>query len=309
MKIETLDEWQQVSDCCCGITDISVVLSYNVEYKSRTQTACFYTKRTNMAGGSEYGFYRRFVDTVNATNYISGLTYYYEQVRDERWNGTICDRNDSLTTTGTLDIPPLLPSYTTSYDVSYTGTPPGVHTKTEVYKIFNSSGDLLYINTDVSAYSDGYVDLKGELKDEALTVLDVTAWSSGGSLQSSCAYSSLTTLPRVSATLRRFRWSIPDSFTGVYFKVTWDVLDQPTGWDAPSPTVFRSFFAQDLTWEWTGPGDPMNPDSWKSGFYEIDLPDFDGVRKIVNIRYEFFRSTKFGVKPLTIGEAVSPDEL
>lgn len=106
----------------------------------------------------------------------------------------------------------------------------------------------------------------------------------------------------------RFRWVVPDTFEGSYFKVTWDILEEPDGWDDPSPTVFRSFVATDQTWEWTGPGDPEDPDSWKSGWYEIDPPSVPGTRRVVNIRFECYRSTHFGNKPQVTGEAVElPD--
>jgi hypothetical protein len=117
----------------------------------------------------------------------------------------------------------------------------------------------------------------------------------------------------------RFRWVIPDTwtdqntgldvpFTGSYFKITWDILEEPDGWDDPSPTVFRSFHLSDQTWEWTGPGDPEDDDSWKSPWFEIDPPEVPGTRRVVNIRFECYRSPKYGNKPQVTGEAVElPD--
>ena len=107
----------------------------------------------------------------------------------------------------------------------------------------------------------------------------------------------------------RFRWVVPDDFEGKYFKITWDVVEEPDGWDSGEPNApVRSFFAQDQTWEWTGPGDPDDPDSWKSGWYHIDPPASAGARRVVNIRYECYRSAKFGTKPQVTGEAVElPD--
>jgi hypothetical protein len=58
------------------------------------------------------------------------------------------------------------------------------------------------------------------------------------------------------------------------------------------------------TWEWPGPGNPADEESWKSGWYEIDPPESVGTRRIVNIRYECYRSTRIGVKPQITGEAV-----
>jgi hypothetical protein len=112
----------------------------------------------------------------------------------------------------------------------------------------------------------------------------------------------------------RFRWVIPQDWSpgmpvpGSHFKVTWDILEEPDGWDAPEPTVFRSFHLQDQTWVWTGPGDPEVEDSWKSGWYIIPPPDVPGTRRVVNIRFECYNSTKFGDRPQVTGEAVElPD--
>ena len=108
----------------------------------------------------------------------------------------------------------------------------------------------------------------------------------------------------LNATFVRFRWVIPDTFAGKHFKITWDVVEEPDGWDDADPTVSRSFFARDQTWEWTGPGNSSDPDSWKSDWYEIPAPSVPGSRRVVNLRYECYRSTKFGTKPQVDGDAV-----
>lgn len=101
----------------------------------------------------------------------------------------------------------------------------------------------------------------------------------------------------------RFRWVIPQDWSpgmavpGSYFKITWDIATYPTDPEA------EISYIQDLTWEWTGPGDPEDEDSWKSGWYEIDPPGEPGERKIVNIRYECYRSPQFGNKPQITGDA------
>ena len=95
----------------------------------------------------------------------------------------------------------------------------------------------------------------------------------------------------------RFRWIVPDTFKGSYFKITWDILNTPTDIAATKSYI------EDLTWEWIGPGDPLDPDSWKSPWFEITPPGEPGTRTIVNIRYECYRSTKFGGKPQITGTA------
>lgn len=111
----------------------------------------------------------------------------------------------------------------------------------------------------------------------------------------------------VSASARavRFRWKIPDTHLGTYFKITWDIIEEPEGWDADPPTALRSYVSEDNTWEWTGPGDPEDPDSWLSPWYEIDPPSVPGTRRVVNIRFECYRSTRYGNKPQTTGEGVT----
>lgn len=135
----------------------------------------------------------------------------------------------------------------------------------------------------------------------------------------------------------RYCWVIPDTFAGSYFKITWDVLEEPDGWNAtindpgetlpdPLPEGYdtaeawwaehqvpdpaapdRSFVSEDNTWEWTGPGDPEDEDSWKSGWYSIDPPSVPGTRRVVNIRFECYRSD-YGSKPEITGEGVTlPD--
>lgn len=95
----------------------------------------------------------------------------------------------------------------------------------------------------------------------------------------------------------RFRWVIPEFFEGKYFKITWDVVEEPADGNP-------SFFAQDQTWEWSGPGDPDNPDSWVSGWHDIPAPPVPGLRRVVNIRYECYRSARLGTKPQVTGDAV-----
>jgi hypothetical protein len=95
----------------------------------------------------------------------------------------------------------------------------------------------------------------------------------------------------------RVRWVVPDTWEGSYFKVTWDLVFFPE--DESTPTVV----ATDQTWTWTGPGDPDDEDSWKSGWYEIDPPEEPGETRIVNVRYECYRSTRLGIKPQITGEA------
>lgn len=123
-------------------------------------------------------------------------------------------------------------------------------------------------------------------------------------------------------TKSRYRWEIPAEWTGSYFKITWDTVFYPDGWDAmiddpdytppdplpdPAPPIPQipdpdaptpSFVSEDLTYEWTG-GDR------ESAWYELDIPTEEGEVKVVNIRYICYRGP-YGSKPQTTGDAWTP---
>lgn len=133
---------------------------------------------------------------------------------------------------------------------------------------------------------------------------------------------------------RRFRWVLPADYSGAYFKRTWDILDEPDGWDAtvndpdaelpeelpPGMTEEewwadhqvsdpaapdRTFFLRDQVWEWTR---PLDPGPWYSPWFVIPPPVLPGRRRVVNRRRECWRSARFGVKPEVDGEGVElPD--
>ena len=99
-------------------------------------------------------------------------------------------------------------------------------------------------------------------------------------------------------------------FTGTYFKITYDIIEEPTGWDDAEPTVFRSFFLEDqVLTPWIGPGTgaPDDP-SWFTDWITLDPPSVPGIRRIVNIRFVCRENWFVGVVPQTTGDAVElPD--
>lgn len=105
-------------------------------------------------------------------------------------------------------------------------------------------------------------------------------------------------------TFLRHRWATPDSHSGNFYKIAWDVLEQPTGWDAETPTVFRSFHLKDQIWEWTGPGDPEDPSSRQSPRFHIAPPAVPGNRRVVNVRVWAYSGGPFGNLPTPFGEQV-----
>lgn len=93
----------------------------------------------------------------------------------------------------------------------------------------------------------------------------------------------------------RYRWEIPSLHLGAYFKITWDILNLPT--------VGSATLDKDLTVVWVGPGsgDQADP-SWLTAWNEITAPLVPGVRRVVNVRYESYKSLRFGTKPQLTGE-------
>lgn len=96
-------------------------------------------------------------------------------------------------------------------------------------------------------------------------------------------------------TLRtRYRFRVPDSHLGTYYKVTWDVLYEPIGWDNTSiPLEDRPvrYSRKDFLLEWEGPGTGAQSDpSWLAGgWYDLPVPEERGEMRIINIRFEHMR--------------------
>jgi len=96
----------------------------------------------------------------------------------------------------------------------------------------------------------------------------------------------------------RFRFRVSDAHTGSYFKFTYDIGEFP---DVGDPV----FVSVDNVVEWTGPGTGASDDpSWLTDWIELDHPEEDGARRVVNLRYTCYHGTKYGVKPQVTGEAL-----
>jgi hypothetical protein len=100
----------------------------------------------------------------------------------------------------------------------------------------------------------------------------------------------------------RVQFRVPTTHAGTYFKIVFDVIEEPEGWD--DVTIFRTFYATDVEREWTGPGTGDQDDpSWLMGSpYNIPQPDIAGVRRIVNRRYYCYPNGTYGYKPQISGE-------
>jgi hypothetical protein len=104
-------------------------------------------------------------------------------------------------------------------------------------------------------------------------------------------------LIRIKATALRVRFRIPDTHTGSYFKITYDIAEFP---DDGAP----SLVSEDNVIEWTGPGTGASSDpSWLTDWVVIEPPEVSGERRIVNVRYTCYSGAKYGAKPQLVGEA------
>jgi hypothetical protein len=149
----------------------------------------------------------------------------------------------------------------------------------------------------------------------------------------------------VEATAARVRFAIPTTwidpitgatvtFPGTYFKITYDIVEEPDGWDdtiddpdyeppedndppEPIPQIpkpgrpSRSFYLEDQVKEWTGPGIPASSTSWivdyatDSGYITIPPPTVPGRRYLANIRFVCRENWFMGELPQVMGDAVS----
>lgn len=93
-------------------------------------------------------------------------------------------------------------------------------------------------------------------------------------------------------TYQRYKWQVPDGFEGTFCKVTYDVVYVPLGYDPEDPgTPQPEILLADQTYEWTGPGDPEDPDSWlfPSDWISFPRPDDFGKVEIANFRYQWLQ--------------------
>ena len=107
----------------------------------------------------------------------------------------------------------------------------------------------------------------------------------------------LSPSPSLQKSKIRFRFKIPNSHTGSYFKITYDIAFFPSeGEDV--------LVSEDNVVEWTGPGTGGSEDSsWLTPWVEMDPPDSPGEKRIVNVRYTCYHGSFFGAAPQVMGES------
>lgn len=141
-----------------------------------------------------------------------------------------------------------------------------------------------------------------EVREEALAKLaEIATWTSTGAVCAAalevnfyiCEGEPTAEPANVVATKVRYRWQVPSSHLGTYYKITWDVLFEPTGWDdeeIPEEDRPLRFSRKNLTVEWTGPGSGAQSDpSWLAGdWYDLEVPEEPGERRVINVRFKMF---------------------
>lgn len=171
------------------------------------------------------------------------------------------------------------------------------------------------------------------LEDECAAAYDVTAEPETTGADLSLSATTARTQFKIPATWADQITGATVPFTGTYFLITYDVLDEPDGWDdtiddpeyvppipndppEPVPQVpkpgrpSRSFHLEDQVREWTGPGTGGSSDpSWIVGdWITLDPPSVPGSRRIVNRRFVCREDWPYGIIPQVSGEAVTlPD--
>lgn len=166
--------------------------------------------------------------------------------------------------------------------------PPLTGAATFTYENIISAGDI------TTARAEGYARLETEKDWDT----DGISTGSGKSKRTNIEPVGGSSDNLISVIFFRFRFRIPTSHLGSYFKITYDIGEFPTTGDP-------SFVSQDNVVEWTGPGSGASSDpSWLTPWVEVDPPTDPGERRVVNIRFTCYHGTKYGVKPQVTGEAL-----
>ena len=193
---------------------------------------------------------------------------------------------------------------------STTGVPGDASVQTRIYREYQYLGTVDITIDNKYTYT-SYI-TKAQRRTYAITEMEAESWGAcAGGVESSLSFgvSSATKSPFAVVRQKRIRWRIFEGHTGSYYKVTWDVINEPDWWDedpVEPPGTIRSWLLEDQTWVWSGPGTPGVDATWRSPWFEIDVPTVAGQNRPVNFRGIGILSTKFGSAPYTFGPADEP---
>ena len=329
MAIEILDDWNAIlGQCCCEMPACPVPTleceSMLLELDICGIVGADHFGQSKPAGaGSTYYLTKTYTRVVDHAGDAIGpppqhfertqeTVYFYD---DEYPVGTAfsgsCDSDYSDVSSGS-SFCPFAGSGSISYSVTGTAAAGYSIQRSETIGVVPGDATHSYSDVETHTYSNPITDQLAYLVGNAEARYAYLGFTANGSDCSSLMLVTATDADGDATALdwqrHRYRWVIPDTwldqntgetvpFPGTYFKITWDVATYPT-----DPAAEISYI-QDLTWEWAGPGDPEDPESWKSGWYELDTPGEPGERKVVNVRFECYRSPQFGNKPQITGDA------
>lgn len=261
MKIDTVEEWNLVG-CCCAMPLCPVPTK-----ECQSGLAGYYANSLNEFEGTKYLT-------------ITQKYWYYE----DNGSGPYHEAEEITTTIRYWGLAAGPCGETNPPPSHYVGTPLENALITAIE--FVSRADPF----DLNAFkTQAFADFATYVWDDGCTYGTSCNASTSGGIEN--PYSSNALLQKV-----RFKWVVPDTWEGSYFKVTWDILEEPT---SGSPFLYLT----DQTWTWEGPGDPAVEESWKSDWYVVEPPLVAGSRRVVNIRFECYKSAKMGNKPQITGEA------
>lgn len=266
--IETLDDWNSRLACyeCCGMAECAEPRANVQQIVHRSYVAGF---------GSFPNFFLK-----RRTNY-SGGGNILDEVDFNNWNSM------------------RLPVYTE------TVTPPATGVATSI--------DLIDPFTLEDSRTDGIADMidiftwldpnpldgnlcAGVFSDVELLVGGLTGFTNYDTGTGACGiYTS-------AIKFLRWRWRVPLVDVGkryTYYKITWDVVFFPA--DSGTPSVV----ATDQTWENELEDDPES-EGYYSEWYELGPSEEAGEFRVVNVRYNCYRSVRYGTKPEITGEGFVP---
>ena len=316
MGIETITDLNTVlSGCGCCPQPTFVEPFFDRECKAGGY-GCFHTSILTPPGWASEptGFesvgintaYEVKTETLIRTRDDTGATYQQDIERKYTFdeNTLSCTPSTVTTTTGSgFSIPPS--ATLTGTVTSVSGAPGDATVEISVTKTyFRASTGVTYTQTDKVTYS-SFVPVETRIERGLLLLAEQDWGACAGGVEHGAFFDGG---PILTLYLVRFRFDILP-YAGKYALFTYDILDQPYGWDHDPPLDNRSWYAEDQTVVWTGPGDELDPETWLTDWVELPVPTDETELRVVNIRYILYRSASTGVAPITMAEAIADDEL
>jgi hypothetical protein len=306
--IQTLDDWNDRLDACgCCNMPVCPPPYLVCEQKDKLLYACGVSAPSDIGGIDTecpiiIQFFQSRVSTVTVSQ--SGVTDIITTTDTMSRDGDgVCVYSSSVSYNPDPPNGIFLAGIQTGSTTTWTG---GIYHHTETW----SGGGTVDELTD---FTDP--ETEATLEAAVLAMIDAIPWSSSGSCFASRSYSHAgeacpdedpSDLPLSLKLVKlRYRFRIPTTHTGTYFKIEWDEVFYPKGWDEDGGTP-PSILAEKSV-EWTGPGTGAEDDpSWLTAWNIVNPPAEDGDIEIRNIAFICYHGTKFGSKPQYGGPTFIP---